>query len=1264
MGGSSRSVAWVAGMLGAVRRACNIKKMAAPFALALCAVGTAAAAPGGEAPASGAALTYALPKIAPSVFNGDVRNLPRAAAPVGLHQWNELEEPEGEKPSVRAATQPPNIGRAPMPAPLQTFDGLSFSSSATGGQAGAGWPPDVNGDVGPNHYIEAVNDAWAIYNKTGTLLASFTENSLWSGAGTGTPCDANNQGDPVVLHDAQADRWILTNFAFAVSGGNPVAPFYQCIAVSQTSDPVSGGWYRYAVRVDAGGSGHPPSGTLGDYPKFGVWTDCLYMAANGFQMPAGNYIGAMFASFSRSDLYSGAALTSSIGYIANASDPFTMIPSNLLGTSAGSLPPAGTPNYFVSESQTAFAFEVRKFTAGANCGAGGTLGAATNVSQASYTTPNQNIVPQPGTTNKLDSLGDRMMQKVQYRKIGAAESLWVVHSTQASTSSTERPQWAQINVSGGTVATTPVQQQIYAPDTTLWRWMPSLAVDGAGNMALGYSTSNATSPNFPSIAYSGRLAGDPLNNLSQTETVLHAGVASQTNTCGGAPCHRWGDYTAMSLDPADDCTFWYINEYYGSAANGSAGNWQTRIGSFKFPTCGSAPVTHTVTPSVSGGNGTIAPSTPQTVNDGATTSFTLTPSAGYHIAGVGGTCGGSLAGSVYTTSAVTADCTVVASFAIDTFTVTPSAGAGGSIAPSTPQTVDSGTTISFTLTANSGFQIANVGGTCGGSLAGNVFTTNAITANCTVVANFSAQTFTVTPSASAGGSIAPSTPQTVNSGATTSFTLTPNSGFQIANVGGTCGGNLAGNVYTTNAISANCTVIANFSALTFTVTPNAGAGGSIAPSTPQTVNDGTAVAFTLTPAAGFAIGTVGGCGGSLAGNVYTTAPVHADCTVDAAFNPPSQIGAASGGGQSALVGTAFAQPLQVRVADSANTPVAGAVVSYTVDAAGNGAAASLSSATATTDASGLAAVSATANATAGSYSVVAAVGGVGATASFALTNVESSTLTIGIDDGRDYARYGMTLDYTISVHNAGPSAASDISVANAFPPQLDIAQAQWVCLGGDAGVSCTPSGSGALSDSGVVVPAQASVSWMLTAPVLADSPDGTVTNAVSLTSASDPDPTHHTASDLDWLVILRTGFELGDDGAQSVEIPWQMPQLTAVEQPLRGGDEIVLKVPAQAAGASIATLLGGHAAGADFRVQRLFFRDHVWVRLLAGTSTEHASAWVASRPGAELHLALAAGGESWLLRLDGAARPIEMASGLAAGGSPSYALKAAADAVR
>ena len=286
---------------------------------------------------------------------------------------------------------------------------------------------------------------------------------------------------------------------------------------------------------------------------------------------------------SRSDLESGATLTWSLGFINNTSDTFTMIPSNLRGSSPGSLPAPGTPNYLVSESLTAYDFEVRKFTAGPNCGGGGTLSAPTNVTQTSYTLP-ASSVPQPNTSNLLDSLRDRLMQKVQYRKVGSAESLWIVH-TVGNPGGTLSPQWAQIDVTGGTVATTPVQQQIYAPDAALSRWMGSIAADRAGNAALGYSTSNGTIPNFPSIAYAGRLASDPLNSLPQTETQIIAGAGSQTNNCGGAPCHRWGDYTAMSVDPVDDCTFWYTNEYYSSQANGTNGNWQTRIGSFKFPSC-------------------------------------------------------------------------------------------------------------------------------------------------------------------------------------------------------------------------------------------------------------------------------------------------------------------------------------------------------------------------------------------------------------------------------------------------------------------------------------------------------------------------------------------------------------------------------------------------------------------------------------------------------------------------------------------------------
>jgi len=540
-----------------------------------------------------------IPKVSPFEFNGDVRNLPNVPAKPRT-QLN-LVAPKsikpaagGQQPSPEAPTVPLT---APMPSPIQNFPGLSHNDIVTGGLVGAGWPPDTNGDVGMNHYIQAVNDAYAIYDKTGTQVAAFTENSLFTGAGN-NPCGTgHNFGDPVVVYDQFADRWILTNFAFTETLGiTPTVPFYQGFAVSKTSDPVAGGWWLYPVRID--NQGGVPFSTLNDYGKFGIWNDgCLYMGANGFFFGAGAYNGAIFGSLSKTDMENGLPLTAAFGFLPYpANDVFTMIPGNISGArQAASLPPTGTPEYFASESILNFQYLVRKFTKGANCGAGGSLGAPTAVSQVGYNPPCSAstcaIVPQPLVTITLDTVDDRLMQKVQYRRIGSAESLWVAlnvcrtGTTYAACTANTGMLWAQLNVTGGTVAASPLQQQKYAPDTTLYRWMGSLAVDHVGDMAIGYSTSNGQSPNFPSIAYAGRLVGDTANLLPQTEVQLIAGLGSQSNTCGGAACTRWGDYSAMSIDPADDCTFWYTNEYYDSPASGLIGDWHTRIGSFKFPNC-------------------------------------------------------------------------------------------------------------------------------------------------------------------------------------------------------------------------------------------------------------------------------------------------------------------------------------------------------------------------------------------------------------------------------------------------------------------------------------------------------------------------------------------------------------------------------------------------------------------------------------------------------------------------------------------------------
>ena len=210
-------------------------------------------------------------------------------------------------------------------------------------------------------------------------------------------------------------------------------------------------------------------------------------------------------------------------------------------------------------------------------------------------------VPEPSPGNNAETLADRVMFLNQYRRINTSESLWVQHTVgTASTSTPTGIQWAQINVSGGVINTTPVQQQIFNNGSDgLNRFVGSLAVDRKGNAALGYSVSSASVA--PDIRYVGRLAGDPLGQMTLSEATLLDGVTRsvQTGTCGGSTCTRWGDYSAMTVDPVDNCTFWYTNMYFPV----QGGNWVTRIGSFKFPTCADASTTGLVSrpnPSVFG----------------------------------------------------------------------------------------------------------------------------------------------------------------------------------------------------------------------------------------------------------------------------------------------------------------------------------------------------------------------------------------------------------------------------------------------------------------------------------------------------------------------------------------------------------------------------------------------------------------------------------------------------------------------------------------
>jgi hypothetical protein len=562
----------------------TITKLAASFA-AIAIIGAAAALTGASAtPSAGpdAPTVKHLPPVAPAAFDGSVRSLPQLGARgrdiPKPRAWQEFEPfATPDKTTLPGAVEPAaaaTVPNAPAPGPGSGSFAGTFAGLDSAGW-GAGWPPDTNGDVGPTYFIQAVNTSIGIFKKTdGSRVAAFTFDALFSG--TGTLCDNDNGGDPTVTYDPAHDRWFVADFAFTGSGSAP--PFYECIAVSKTGDPVAGGWYFYAVRADD--AAHP---WFPDYPKMGIWPDGLYMTANMF---GSSFQEVRGWAFNLDDMVSGAPLRSAV-VDTNTTTYFSLLPSNTR-TVAGA-PPAGRPNLFVAESQTAFGLQVFKFHVDWS-GSGTTFTGPTNVGHASYSAA---AATAPSPANSLDTLRERLMNSAQYANLNGVESLWVNHTTRCcgTINGPAGIQWIQLNVTGGNVATTPVQQQVYpGASDGLHRWMGSVAVDKLGDMALGYSVSSATLN--PDIRYAGRLAGDPLGTLPQTETSMLPGVTrgTQLGNCGGSTCTRWGDYSAMTIDP-NGCDFWFTTEYYSTTGM----NWQTRVGSFRLnPGC---------TPSGGGGGG-------------------------------------------------------------------------------------------------------------------------------------------------------------------------------------------------------------------------------------------------------------------------------------------------------------------------------------------------------------------------------------------------------------------------------------------------------------------------------------------------------------------------------------------------------------------------------------------------------------------------------------------------------------------------------------
>lgn len=450
-----------------------------------------------------------------------------------------------------------------IPPTTASFDGMINTTGVN--------PPDTIGDVGTNHYVQMVNSRLQIFNKAGaSVLGPININTLWTGFGG--KCDTDNAGDPVVLHDQLADRWLITQFTSPLSG----APYFNCVALSQTNDP-TGAYYRYAFST---GTFFP------DYPKYGVWSDGYYISTREFGDAGGYQIGAY--ALERDQMLLGNPNPQVVSFLITT--PAYQLGDGILPADldGNTLPPAGSPQYFVGSMDSGFpnyaapadALNLFKFQVNWVTPANSTFAFSNQINVADFdsvfpcTPSSRTCIPQPGTSAKIDILSyrQRPLHRLAYRNFGTHESLVTSQSVEA-TAGVAGMRWYEVRSPNSSPSI--FQQGTYSPDSVN-RWMGSIAMDRKGNMLLGYSVSDAATV-FPGIRFTGRLVADPLGTMPQGEGTMISGAGSQTTTN-----NRWGDYSSMNVDPADDCTFWYTNEYYSTT---SLSSWRTRISSVTFPGC-------------------------------------------------------------------------------------------------------------------------------------------------------------------------------------------------------------------------------------------------------------------------------------------------------------------------------------------------------------------------------------------------------------------------------------------------------------------------------------------------------------------------------------------------------------------------------------------------------------------------------------------------------------------------------------------------------
>ncbi|HEY6121857.1 MAG TPA: hypothetical protein VIV66_18005, partial [Pyrinomonadaceae bacterium] len=473
--------------------------------------------------------------------------------------------------------------------PIQNFDGPDMDTIAAlfGGRFA---PPDTNAAVGPNHVVITTNSVVQVFNKTGAALTPAVRISALL---IGIANAADDDGDPIVLYDPLADRWLISQFNLRVTANST----HEHIAISKTSDP-AGAYYAYDFLLTP----NRPA----DYPHLGVWGDGYYMSTNDFSLPvfSNPFQGAGLYAFERNKMLVGDPTARIIGFNTN-NQHGGMLPSNLQGLTP---PPVGTPNLFFEFDADEFgaSFDlVRAFSFHADFAvpANSTVTQGPDIPTAPFdarSPASRAVIEQPPPGEGLDAIADRLMHAVNFRVLPGGIQSYVLNFTvnvsgvnpTNATSYQGGVRWMEMRRNAGTGAVTINQQATYAPGSgnPLGRdlWMASVSQDGEGNIGLGASASApgpAPAALNPTAVYTGRLTGDPANTLPQGEIDAMSAVVKGVQT---ATSNRWGDYSSLFVDPADDCTFWGAFEYVDSPT--ATFDWNTRIFSFKVnPQCVTSP---------------------------------------------------------------------------------------------------------------------------------------------------------------------------------------------------------------------------------------------------------------------------------------------------------------------------------------------------------------------------------------------------------------------------------------------------------------------------------------------------------------------------------------------------------------------------------------------------------------------------------------------------------------------------------------------------